>query len=430
MKTILGFITKNGYIDNRESTVSRFYELSPLALTYSRRRGEYQHSEFPGDTLHTFKTVDAAGAYITLVPSQIRECLAVNKEVLQYLQAATYPYDMEDFRNLVLARMGGKISHFESGRFSTGGTRVLPEWIGWRSVDHPDVFVKVWLECQAFEQQYVDYEVVVVPPLEDLDRFFAVYGVTAAALQEWDAVKMLEKTQDAMESLPASVIRLLTTTFINSNNPTQTTKVYWGVAIYGMAGDHIDSIKDAVIDYVLSHSQRTQPQWEIVMPDLFQRTEFLFQPRWDLISIPNLTIASALYSSMVEPTECMLRAREVWSNQSPTFVDNNLALLPFDYKAIMVMALNGQTNIPEKRRLKTLFPDYLPVPTSSLDFNRMSLLTREWVLMMVSLIVAAETATSLTTLPQGLRRVTRHGKRYIAKVYDNVNYLVATRLTT
>lgn len=430
MKTVLGFITRAGYITNTPGQVAKFYELSPMGLTYSRNRGEYSSNTYIGDVLHTFKTYDdQTHSSFELTPAEVSEILLVNKRVLDYLQAATYPYDTEDFRNTIMAGMAGAILDFDFGVFETGGFLVLPEWISWKKPDGSGMTVKVWLNAQAFEEQYSEYEIVVVPPIDDMNRFFAVYGAVAEEVRQMDAVKVLEKTQVMKHGLPDSITRILKTTLINSNNPTQSTAVYWGVAIYGKAGDHIDAIKDAVIDYVLSNSDRDQAEWEVVMPDLFQRTEFLIQPRWDLLSIHNLTVAAALYRSIVNPNECLEKAREVWQEQAPAYVNGHLELLPFDYKAIMVMSLPGQTNVEGKKTLQSLFADYLPVSTGSMDFSRMSVSTQNWVLMMVGLIVAAETATAISPLPADLRRTIRHGKRYISKVYQDVNYLVAMRLS-
>jgi hypothetical protein len=348
--------------------------------------------------------------------------------VLAYLQAATYPYNQEDFRNTVTARMAGAIRNFEFGVFETGGVMVLPEWISWKSESVPDLTYKVWLEAQAFEDQYTDYEIVVVPPIDDMNRFFAVYGLVAEELREMSAVKVLEKTQIYKAGLPDSVTRILQTTLVNTNNPEQTTPVYWGVAIYGKAGDHIDSIKDAVIDFVLNNSSRTQTEWEVTMPDLFQRTEFLIQPRWDLLSIRNLSIGAALYSSILQPREALEYAKGVWSQHPANFVETRVETLPFDYKAVTVLALPGQTNVEGKRQIREQFPDYIPVSTNVPDFNRMAAKTQNWVLMMVGLLVVAETATSISTLPPEYRRVIRNNKRYISRLYNDVNYLVATRL--
>ena len=40
-----------------------------------------------------------------------------------------------------------------------------------------------------------------------------------------------------------------------------------------------------------------------------------------------------------------------------------------------------------------IFPDYVPVSSMTLDFGRMEIMTRDWVVMMEKLLIAAETVT-------------------------------------
>jgi hypothetical protein len=46
---------------------------------------------------------------------------------------------------------------------------VIPEWISWKSLSHPDTDIRIWMVDQAFQFQYPDYEIVVIPPVDDLD---------------------------------------------------------------------------------------------------------------------------------------------------------------------------------------------------------------------------------------------------------------------
>jgi hypothetical protein len=94
------------------------------------------------------------------------------------------------------------------------------------------------------------------------------------------------------------------------------------------------------------------------------------------------------------------------------------------------VVLNGTTNVVGKTHIKTLFPDYIPVPTSSVDFNRMSIATREWILQMVELIQIAETATEYSSIQNPIRRVYRDGLLYVTRIINEVNYLVAVRANT
>ena len=58
MKQVQGFVTKAQHINNQAGQVAEFFELSPIGLTYSRNRGEYQNANYPNFTLHTFIGLD------------------------------------------------------------------------------------------------------------------------------------------------------------------------------------------------------------------------------------------------------------------------------------------------------------------------------------------------------------------------------------
>jgi len=61
------------------------------------------------------------------------------------------------------------------------------------------------------------------------------------------------------------------------------------------------------------------------------------------------------------------------------------------------------------------------------DFSRMKVYTREWLLIMVELIHLAETVDEYTTIVSPVRRIIRNGKIYVSRIYDSVNYMVACR---
>ena len=428
MRSIRGFVTKSASIKNQPGVVSEHFELSPLALTYTRERGEYQDPAFIGDVLHIFKARDLdTGLSYELPESQVKEILAIVGEVLAYMQRNTYPYDVVDLKNSIQTLFLGKIQNFVLGALHVGSERTVPEWMSWDSLTHPETDIRIWTRNEAFENQYTDYEIVTVPPVDLLDRFFGSYGDLAVQLSAMTVSGMVERIQNYKGIYPDTFTRVYSFDYINPNNQAQKTSVMWGVLVYGKNGDNIDAIKDAIAQYVLENSTRSEAQWKVIFPDIFKRTEFLFYPRWDKIAIPNLTELSAIYSSASDPIETLQFARSKWSSISPAFVESNLTILPFDYKAITVLALNGVSNIEGRRKLMELFKDYIPVSTSSLDFNRMSIYTRDWVLMMVELIKIAETATEFTSIANPMRRVYRDGILYITRMYDSVNYMVAAR---
>lgn len=79
------------------------------------------------------------------------------------------------------------------------------------------------------------------------------------------------------------------------------------------------------------------------------------------------------------------------------------------------------------KTIQSLYPDYIPVASTSPDFSRMQKKTRDWVLFLDDLVIVAEVATVLTTLPKDMRRTIRNGKLFISAVFDEVNYMVAAK---
>ena len=428
MKLIQGFVSKNSFIDNSHNAISEFFELSPFALTYSRTQGDYQHADYPGDVLHTFKCVDVqSGELYTITPEQVKEILATINSVFAYTNQYTAPFNRLDFVNFVQAAMNDSIRNLDLGQFYSGAKNTIPEWASWESLSSPDTKIKVWLRNSAFEAQYSDYEIIIAPPIDQLDNFFGSYAAQVAVIKAITLSQTMDALMELRQELPETYSRIFEFDYVNPNNTTQRTSVRWGVLIYGKNGDNIDSIKDAIVNFVLMHSTKKMAEWETIFPELFMRTEFLFMPRWDKIAIPNLTDLGALYSNMNNPNEVIVKSIAFWNDINSSWIENNLNILPFDYKCLSVVALNGVTNRTGLTKLNEIFPDYLPMGTMALDFNRMSINTRNWVIKMVELLKVAETVTEESSIANPMRRVYRNDKLYVCVMYNDINFLVAAR---
>lgn len=431
MKTIQGFVTNATYISNVPGTINSILEMSKWSMTYSREFGEYQDasSEYLGYILHTAKTIDLdTGVKFTVPAERVRDAFDVVKSCIGYAQGHLLPYDLADFRNHVVAENNTSIANFQHGSFDVQGGIVVPEWVSWTSVLDPETTFKIWLCDASFASQYDGYEIYVVPPIDDLDSFFGNYTNKVAELAQIKIFQLMDRITEAKSNHPETYIRIMEFQYHNRNNPTIKNPTNWGVIIHGQAGDNIDSIKDAIAEYVLDNSTRPREEWMVIFPEIFRRTEFLFLPRWDQVSIPNMNSLAGLYKSMLAPNECLDFAQAQWSPTIPALwvVENTLSF-PIDFKCLTVLALNGQDNIEGKQRLDELFPDYLPIASTELDFNRMAVYTREWMLQLHELIHVAETATPFTTIPVKFRRITRDGIFYVSMLYDNVNYMVAAK---
>lgn len=428
MKHLKGFVTISQYINNTPGVIAPLGELSTWSATYTKEKGEYQYSEVPGYKLISFKSVDdTLSEEVPIDPVLGKQTLEVVRASVAYAVANIRPYDSLDFRNTLLAEFFDRISDLNFGNFVDNGTIALPEWISWSSLETGGDTVKVWTSDASFRDQYDEYSITVIPPLDILDDFFGTYHTVVPKLQERTLADLSDIIQITKNTHPETYLRILNFDFMNLLSPTLKYSTNWAVLVYGKNGDNIDAIKDAIVEYVIENSTHTREEWEAILPDLFKRTEFTILPRWDKMSIPNLTELAGLYSSILNPAECVDFAKANIDFYPVEHIEANSVIMPYDFKAISLVVITGSTNIEGKQSLVELFPDYIPVPTSSIDFSRMQLATREWSLFLQELLITAETATQFTTIPINMRRIVRSGKLFITGVYDNVNYLVAAR---
>ena len=431
MKTIKGFVTISQLIDNNINTISPLGEISTQALTYSKNKGEYLNIDVPGYSFISFTCKDVnTGVESSVSSNQVNQIIEMASQAFVYCSTNIRPYNSEDFRDTLLSNLIGHVSDIEFGAFVENDDFGLPEWLSWKNVDSGNDIVKIWLANNSFIEQYDEYSIVVIPPLVNLNSLFGSYSAASSTMQSRTMPQLTDIIQDARNDHPESYLRSFNFLYYNKDNLAQSITTTWTTIIYGKAGDNVDSIKDAIVEYVLDNSTHERDEWEIIFPDIMKRTEFIILPRWDLMSIPNLTLSSGLYSSIVDPAECIQFAKDNISFYTDEFVGTNVNILPYDYKTIMLLIVNGFSNAVGKDKLNLLFPDYLPVPSLDADFNKMTPYTRDWSLLISELLIISESATRFTTVPSNYRRVERDGVVYISKLYDNVNYLMAVKSNT
>ena len=428
MKIIQGFVTFSKFVNNTPGQISPIGELSTWSRTYSKEKGEYADSGVPGYLLTTFKVLDQeSGMSVSLTDSEAKEILEVVREVELYGTRNTRPYDPVDFRNSILANFYGRISGFEIGQFVDNGTLAVPEHMSWTSTAHNGNQIKVWLADAAFSDQYSDYSITVIPPVTNVQVLVGDFKEAEREIVNRTVAEMGDIMQEEKLLHPETYLRIFTFMLHNKHDVSQTVETHWPVLIYGKSGDTIDAVLDAITEYVRMNSSAPDQVWGLVLPELFKRTEFVMVPRWDKMAVPNLTEISGLYSSLLNASESIAFVKNNITFYNPSYTEQNVTLMPHPYKQVMLAVVNGEKNIESKRTIQMVYPDYIPVASTSPDFSRMKVKTREWVLFLDDLIIMAEVATPLTTLPQTMRRTIRNGKLFVSAVFDGVNYMVAAK---
>lgn len=427
MKVIQGFVNISAYVSNVPGVISEVGEISTFSRTFAKEKGEYRDIDIPGYNLVTFSSFDTIdNELFELSSTEVKEILTVAKSAVIYANSNNRPFNFLDFVQTLRIEHVGFALDLELGPLVETSIITLPSFIAWKNkVDGSEI--RIWLSDDSFQKQYTGFEITIIPPFENLDEFFKPYFETAQKIEEISFSVFGDKIQEAKDLHPETILKMMDIYYYNRYDRNVKKKTTWGVLGYGSASDHIDNIKDKLADYVLSNSEYGQEQWELIFPEIFRRTEMILVPHWDNVAVENISTLGSLYSSVIKPREVEAKIRSLTPFYPSGLVENNHEVVPYTFKTVVLSVIAGPNNVVGKTSFKEVFPDYLPIPSTSTDFARMSLKTQEFCLFVDDLVLAAETAGRYTPIKRGLRLITRMNKLFISATFDGIHFLVATK---
>lgn len=428
MKVIQGFVVVPHLINNATGQTAPIGELSTYSRTFAKEKGEYRHGDYPEFQLVTFDTHDGdTSSLVSLTDPEVAEVFSTIRAMFAYANNTPRPFTLQAFQQEMEAQLGATHLNLVLGPLVEGVLSDFPQFVSFISRTNTNNEIKVWLSNEAFESQYTGFSITVIPPFEPITDFFGAYADVKLQIERTSMSVLGDRMQEAKLNHPETVSRLVSVKFVNRHSPTISTTVIFGVLVYGAEGDYNDAIKEAIVEYLVSHSTYNDEAWQTIFPDLFERTEFLFLPRWDLIALENLTERSSLHSSLLPIADSLLYARGFLSSMTPTHIEGHSHFLVSTYKLLSGVIVAGTNNAAGHQTFVQSFPDYIPVPTTSSDVARMTVRTQGMSEFLSKLLATAETATKHSALTKGTRRITRAGKLFVAKGYDGLNFLVAVK---
>lgn len=417
---VKGFLNINTLLSNVPGVVAPIGELSPYSYTFSREKGFYQANGNTKYDLITFLCTNSSGAPIQLPNGDRDIIIAVSDFVFNYIAARTPPYDLDNMR-YTLYSLYPTVRDLAVGELVS----TMPEWISWTH-NNGDEFM-IWFHDEAFRNQYDEYTIIPVGPVPNIDVFFQSDNNILTALSNETMDKLMIRVGTAKGEHPETILKVLRFDYYSPTDPNIVYTTDWPVLIYGAAGDHIDAIKDALVDYILTHSVHDESEWMVRFPAIFKRTEMVVNPMWERIAIPNTLTTVGIYSQVFNPLDLIQHALMKTPFYSNIHIQNHTRAVPLPYKSLQLAITNGPNNVPGLQDFAAVYNDYIPVPSTSLDFNRMRLKTQELARELTDMIIYAETMTRYSFLPTGTKRVKRNGQIYLAKLINNINFLVLPR---
>jgi hypothetical protein len=430
MYVLKSFIINTTFANNTPGTVAKLGELSSYGLTFSREKGFYSNKvTAPNLVLISFISKEDDTAIV--VPSLIeQQTLDVCNFVYNQTLGGQFDIPPSVLLENLLTSFVGKASDFVCGNMVSDGVHTLPEWLSWKCLTdngHTENFLKVWFVDASFQQQYDEYEIYVIPPFEVLNNFFKPGDEVEGLVRGLTSSETMDRIQLAKTKYPDTVTRTHTYNYIDPLNTNHTIPTDWSVLIYGPAGDNADSIKDALMGYILSNSDHTQAEWTKIFPDIFKRTEFILLPLEDQFAIPNRELATGIYSPFIQYATAAAKMKQFAKQYPQAHIDSNLVMFGHPYRSVAILSIGSPDNRDGKFKLSEVFPDMIAVTSTSVEFNRMKEETQAWAFMIEKMLYAAESVSDFTTIPVGMMKIKRDGILYVAKSYKNVNYLIAAK---
>jgi hypothetical protein len=428
MFNLKAFVNHSSYLSNTPNVVSQIAELSPYAGTFSREKGYYRSTVIPEATLITFLS-EKDDVKVELSANVKANTFAVLKTVFDYFQVQVTPFTTETLSNHILLTHSGAVANVEVGFVHEANGYYVPEWVSWiMTHDDGDATIRIWLMDEHFRYQYDEWEIIVVPPTVNLNMFFSTPTTVKNELAFNDPMTTTNRIQAAKGGFPETILRTeqFEWNYPGDNRIKLTSS--WHYLIYGPAGDNIDVIKDRTVAYILANSNQDRNKWTAVFPDIFRRTEFMIVPYWEQYAIEDRVIEAGIRSPIVTAAQAANRMKPYCADYLMTHVDQFVQLLPHPHKSMQLAFVSSEENKSGYSLISELYPDYINVSSTSVDFNRMRTQTRQWAEMLTLMIVTAETMTKHSMIPIGMSRIYRYGKMYLVSGYKNVQYFVAAKI--
>ena len=429
MYTFKGFVTNALFTNNARGVVSPIGEISTQSLTFAKDKGFYNLESMPDLGIVSFVS-NLDSAPMVLTTDIITHILTIIKYAYDKSYNTVGQIYADELLNELLSTYASVADNFASGAIVNNGSHYIPEWISWSNTSIPAIAnntIKIWLSDQSFQNQYDEFEIVVIPPLANLNDFFKTGTEVGSLINQVSPTDMMNKIQIAKDGYPETVIRTEVFNYIDPQNNQHIVPTAWSVLIYGAAGNNIDAVVAAIDDYVLANSTHPRADWLSIIPDLFRKTEFILLPLWDQYSIPNRTLEAGIYSPISNVTKALKQIAAVAPQYPSSHLNQYTDVVGHPYKSLSILSVGGPDNNNDKFALTDVFPDYIDVSSTSVDFNRMSLNTQNWMIQLERMLIVAETMDNYTSVPVGMNKLIRDNILYLVIRFNNIHYLVVAK---
>ena len=425
-----GFAEIQHLVDNATNTTALIGELSTDSLTYARETKQYT-TDKPNLTIREFYSHDNN---LRITPPA--DILTIIKEVTQWVytrqQVTNANETKQTFLDAYSTQFDSKLSGLACGDIllSIDGAP-YPGFVSFKVTDYSvDNYIVLYFSDKVFQALYDSFEIVVVPPFNDIDLFFSPFLEVCASLDKITYIDTLNAIQKSRANAPETILTAEEYNYVNALNSSAMKKTNWSYLVYGPRGNDPDSIRNATINHILTYSKKQISEWKKIFPDIFRITEFTIFPMWSELAISGTVLTEGIYSPIIEPAKAIDYITKNLSELSGDFINQNLQSSVHPYKCLSLLLIGNPDNREGKFKITDIFKDIIYVSSTSADFNRMDNETKNFLTRLAEMIYIAENYNDYTDLGSFYKRTQRGDIVYISVTINNIHYLVSTKYSS
>lgn len=428
MLTIKGFCARARQADNTPGVTAVFGELSTYVRTFSKDIRQFANVSNPEIEINVFSTKVDGVKTDTLSTVYAEGMIKVSAWIYDKSIAVNQNTTQSDYLLDILNQFHGQIENPTVGPIKYAAGRTMPEWIQFKLSGTPsDNTIKLWFSAVAMERDYDEYEITIVPPVANVDTFFLPIADIRSALALTSPSDLIEKVQLKRNKQPETVLKAEVVQYMHPNDPSIKIDTTWYALVHGPAGNNSESIKQAMIDFILANSKEPETAWKLIFPYLFKLTRMFIFPQWESMALPNRVTQVGIYSPIVSVQSALQKTKLALNHLDTTFVDTNVQVTHHKWRSIALVACGSSDNVQNKFKLTDYIGDYIAESATSLDFNRMSEPSKAWTVAIEEMLILAENMAAVDSLPIHIRRTVVGDTAYIGRTLNKVEYLVAIK---
>jgi hypothetical protein len=428
MKEIKAFITNDSFIDNSINIVSPLYELSDIALSYSKTKQSYYSTDNALYSLQLFRATDLTSLTQTEVNSIINTVINLGN-FLTTTQLTNKQQIIISFMNEYnVINLGRQISNLTFNNTIDINSVRLVDYL---SFTVEGINCEIWLSDSIFRTFYPHYDISIILPFDNFNTIVNNTSNFIAALDSFDPLEFNARIEENKNNNPTTYTKMLNIQY-KVPNTSIVKNCYFAFNIYGIQGNYDYILKLELYNYLINTVGMLGTVVEELFPAILNINEFFITPRWDKIGIPSQVGQASINSQIVSvfnETFDMNKFIKVYTDL--TFLRNNTYAVPFDYNNITLYITNGFYSEAAIKDFKTVFNDFLTVTSTHPDFARMKLETQRLVTLLESMLVVSNCNNStelfnnlLTNSNYRFTIINRDGVDYLSYFYDKHQFYI------